>query len=711
MLTIPKESMNVYFSIIDNGSPTLTKLTDKTKALNKETQQLEQSFQAMTKANGELIKKKTALQGELQKVNQEVRDARKAFNQLADEANSDAYEKAQQKQAGLRAQIAETTKAIKENEKIYKGHMETIRKGATDSGMADGLSSIAMGLAASQVGSQFAGALGDMAQTYLSSTMGMPAASAISDVLSGAIAGGTAGFAMGPAGALIGGLIGAGSGALNSITKVYEAKDDVFKDYYKTLYDNANAQTESSITSGSTIAGSREKDRISFSTLFGSEDKADDYLKSMVDMANATPFLYDDLKDMSKTLATYGWDEKGILPVLSKIGDAGAALGMATSDMSAVATALGRMRSSDKASLEYLNILNDRGIGAVGYLAEARGVSVGDMYTQISKGQISGTEAVDILLTALERDFAGSMLAQSKTFEGLSSTREGLMQEIDNAGGEGYNTIRSRGLQEDIDAYGGMLGDALQNLSEVEGQTRAMMENLQAQYQREALSAVTLGARYADMELFTPEQQEELKEMANEFRFARAAWEQSMAETGEGNLEAGAKMEALKEQAESLAAAAFDSSEESKTLQSVTEEQIEATRQSIAATNSLAGALNTYRETQAFTKGMGGVYVPSDDPYTEGIVTRWKDMQVTAMAGGTPSAVGLERVPYDNFPALLHEGERVLTAQQAREADREGGGDIHITVNVDSAGGDGEELADRIADAIAARLELARMRG
>ena len=281
------------------------------------------------------------------------------------------------------------------------------------------------------------------------------------------------------------------------------------------------------------------------------------------------------------------------------------------------------------------------------------------MYTQISKGQISGTEAVDILLTALERDFAGSMLAQSKTFEGLSSTREGLMQEIDNAGGEGYNTIRSRGLQEDIDAYGGMLGDALQNLSEVEGQTRAMMENLQAQYQREALSAVTLGARYADMELFTPEQQEELKEMANEFRFARVAWEQSMAETGEGNLEAGAKMEALKEQAESLAAAAFDSSEESKTLQSVTEEQIEATRQSIAATNSLAGALNTYRETQAFTKGMGGVYVPSDDPYTEGIVTRWKDMQVTAMAGGTPSAVGLERVPYDNFPALLHEGEQI----------------------------------------------------
>lgn len=709
--------MNVYFSVVDGGSATLTKIADKTKALDKETQQLEQSYKALTKANEGLIRKKTVLQGELQEVNKEVREARKAFNQLADEANSDAYEKAQRKQEDLRAKIAETTKAIKENEKIYKSNMETVRKGINDSGGEAGLNSIARGLMASQVGSQLSGALGGIVQTMFSSEMGMPAASRISDVLGGAISGGAAGAALGPWGIAGGAALGAFSGLLTSQTKVMEAADDAFKDYYKTLYDDANARTEASITSGSAIAGSREKDKISFSTLFGSEEKADDYLKSMVTMANTTPFLYDDLKDMSKTLATYGWDETGILPVLGKIGDAGAALGMATSDMSAVATALGRMRSSDKASLEYLNILNDRGIGAVGYLAEARGVSVGDMYTQISKGQISGTEAADILLEALERDFAGAMLAQSRTFEGLSSTREGLMQEIDNAGGEGYNTIRNQGLQEDIDAYGGRLGDALQSLAEVEGQTRAMMENLQERYQREALSAVTLGTRHADMELFTPEQQEQLKELANEFRFARAEWNQSMERTGEGNLEAGARMEALKEQAESLAQAAFDSSEESKTLQEVTLDQIAATRDSIAAMGSLEGALHSYNVSQEESKGMGAknlAALSSSGDAPERVKALWRDMQaVGAGEWGSPSAVGLDRVPYDNYPALLHEGERVLTAQQVREADREasGGGDIHITVNVDGAGGDGEELADRIADIIVQRLELARMRG
>ena len=54
----------------------------------------------------------------------------------------------------------------------------------------------------------------------------------------------------------------------------------------------------------------------------------------------------------------------GAMPDAAQYGDAGAALGQSTNDMTAVATAIGRMKSSNKTTLEYLNILNDRGIGA-----------------------------------------------------------------------------------------------------------------------------------------------------------------------------------------------------------------------------------------------------------------------------------------------------------------------------------------------------------
>lgn len=39
------------------------------------------------------------------------------------------------------------------------------------------------------------------------------------------------------------------------------------------------------------------------------------------------------------------------------------------------------------------------------------------------------------------------MEAQSKTFSGITSTIEGLQQELDNAMGEGYNQTRMQGLE------------------------------------------------------------------------------------------------------------------------------------------------------------------------------------------------------------------------------------------------------------------------
>lgn len=57
----------------------------------------------------------------------------------------------------------------------------------------------------------------------------------------------------------------------------------------------------------------------------------------------------------------------------------------------------------------------------------------------------------------------------------------------------------------------------------------------------------------------------------------------------------------------------------------------------------------------------------------------------TYLTGGGSHAFGLDRVPYDDYPALLHEGERVLTASQAREQDAAkapaSGGQIVITGN------------------------------
>lgn len=75
------------------------------------------------------------------------------------------------------------------------------------------------------------------------------------------------------------------------------------------------------------------------------------------------------------------------------------------------------------------------------------------------------------------------------------------------------------------------------------------------------------------------------------------------------------------------------------------------------------------------------------------------------MQGGS-YAVGLQRVPYDDFPALLHEGERVLTASEARAADSAGSASVTVSGNTFVVRQESD--IDAIAEALAEKLLIAR---
>ena len=86
-------------------------------------------------------------------------------------------------------------------------------------------------------------------------------------------------------------------------------------------------------------------------------------------------------------------------------------------------------------------------------------------------------------------------------------------------------------------------------------------------------------------------------------------------------------------------------------------------------------------------------------------------IQVPYTSPESSNAYGLNRVPYDNYAALLHEGERVLTAREAREMDRggQGGGvTVHITGEWHVSG---PEDADAVAEAILRKIKLAQTAG
>lgn len=626
-----------------------------------------------------LSKEKATLNADFDAAKKELSDAKKKFNETKDAMDGLRLEAAQANYDNISYQFKSISKEAENARKSIDNLDKQTNKSMNSSGgFSKGFETLSKTLVGMQVTKELSAAAQQGLTTYIGSQYGDESGTMYSSVISSALSGAAAGSAFGLAGTAIGALAGTAIGALNGANSTYESKDSAFKSYYQGLYDTVNEETAESLTSGSELAASRETDKISFTTLFGSEEKADRYLEDLVGMANSTPFLYDDLTSMSKTLATYGYDETSILPALQTIGDAGAALGMTTSDMNSVATALGRMKSSNKTTLEYLNILNDRGIGAVGMLADAYGVDQNAVYSMISKGSIAGEDAVQIIMEALIEDFSGAMEAQAKTFSGRTSTLEGLMQNIDNAMGEGYNETRLSSLEADINAYDGALGEAMSEVNRVIGENKAMLENLQDQYKREGLSALLLGE---ETSVYNADDAETLKTMREEYLAAQEAY-------ASGDSEAGLIMESLMEQAEAMATSAYEASEQYQLAQDVEREQLGAIRENTSA----VAALTSYYLSQEGSKGSS---IGINTGYT-------KHRKVHQRA------IGIDRVPYDNFPALLHEDERVLTGSEARQ-EKDAFRGVQIVISGMTIREDAD--IDRLAQELLSKLETANMRG
>lgn len=652
---------SIVIKATDRYSDVLKTLSKTTKAFTKDVDSLEEGLYALNK-------NKYTLKLDAKKAQQALREAEKQFDLTHSAADGLKMELAQANYDNVVRNLNAVTKEARNTEKELS-KLENRSGGGGGGGAANFGKSVVQALAISGITDSAKQILSQGATALTGSAFGNEGGMLFSNALSMATSGASAGFMVaGPAGALvgagIGGLVGLGSGALQS----YESRDSAFKSYVQDSVQEQLDEQSKSLTSGSSIAAGRETDKISFATLFGSKETADSYLSNLVGMANSTPFLYDDLTSMSKTLATYGYDADSILPVLQTIGDAGAALGQSTSDMTAVATAIGRMKSSNKTTLEYLNILNDRGIGAVGMLSDAYGVDQGTMYSMISKGEVAGQDAARIILDALSDSFAGAMEAQSKTFSGITSTIEGLQQELDNAMGEGYNQTRMQGLEAQKEWLDGDSGQEMQEAYTAIGAWKASLENAKEQYIRDAMNDAMGSEEYK-----TAEAEGDAAEM--------------------GRILMKAKIDGMNE---------YNANEGKDEELAQELSLIESVRDDTALNNSYWDA--GYTLGQEFSKGRAAA--TTDSAWADAVNNF--NSGYTKHRSGHQRAMGIDYVPYDNFPALLHEGEKVLTAGEARQ-EKNGVSGIQIVMN----GTVIREEADvqRIAQEMLNKLEEANMRG
>lgn len=701
------DEVGIVMKLYDEVSPTLKSITGSSKAFDKTMDDLEESLKAYDKAQTTLTEKMSGLKKELAENSVKVKEAQQAYKKLKDETSKGALDDAIDEQTRLRREMEETRAVIDANATAYKNLYKEVTSAASaesrlSNRAGEGSTGILSALGKAGLGQMAGDAIMEISNTMIGSALGSDGGSLISSALSSAVSGAAMGSLAGPVGTAIGAAVGGALGLATGGAQIFASQDEAFKAYYADLYQAGQDRAAESLTAGSATASQRELDAIAFNRLLGS-GAGDKYLSDLRVLAADTPMEYSDLTAMSRALATgFGDSPERMLELMTAIGDAGSAVGVTASDMTAMAQAMSRMNSSGKATLEYLNIFQDRGVDVIGMLSEAMGTTQGEIYDMISKGEINGRDAVNIIQQGMETAYSGAMELMAETFSGLTSTLEDTMAELDNARGEGYNQERASGLQAEIDAYGGALGDAVQNLNRISGENEAYMENLSGQYTREALSALLLGE---DTTLFTEDQQAELRQMREDFLAASSAYE-------DGNEEAGLKMESLRQEAEALATIAYESSDQYKLLYDSELDLIEAIRDNTAAHE---GWMNEYGLNQELSKGQGDVWMEKvmlgdpDDPndgFTGSYYSIWgaENDRLAAMVNGS-HAYGLDRVPRNGL-YYLHQDERVLTAREAGEQSRKSGTTFQITIKDNHFGADMsvEAVAQTLADLLERKL-------
>lgn len=672
--------ISIAVSVKDKYSDAVTKMQSASKSFTKDLDGMYKKLDTLDKAQSRLKSDTDSLKKAMQDAQKEFKRTGEESKRMAAQVASDKYENARRNLKLVSDEARSTAKEIKSmSDAISKADNRagSLKKVIGSKGSEDTGKSILSSLAGAGIAQMIGNSLSEGATSVISSAFGDRAGTMFGTTLSSIAQGAAMGSVAGAKGAAVGAAAGAVSGIISSATYDFSNKNEAYKSAVQEAYTTVTTQQAQDLENGIKLAGSREKTRMAFSTMMKDDGKAKAYLSEVKKMADYTPFLFDDLTAMSKTLLTYGYNEKEMIPQLTKVGDAGAALGMNTEDMKMVATAIGRMKSSGKTTLEYINILQERGVDAIGYLAQAGGISKGEVYEKISKGLIPGAEAAKAISDYMGKAYEGAMQLQSTSFEGMQSTLQGLTENLNAAMGEGYNEERKKGMQEQIDYLGGEMAKEQQEAYKSIGQWKASLENEREKAMRDAVQSAMQSDAY-----------QKAKATKN-----------------------GAEMGRIMAEAQIEGENAFKDTEGYKTM--------------VQAEKGLVGSIQNsmkqdktywnygYEMGQEFSRGYLSARGASYTSYVTPEHSKLGDpTEVLDNALNRPTlrnpfqkpfnskAIGILRVPYDGYPALLHEGEEVRTASASRAGDDSQGYIININNPVVREEQDFYRLTQQIVGAI-----------
>lgn len=653
------KDVSIAFKASDNLTHSLQKMRKSVDGLSRDvTEYRKIQSQAFDKKVEVKLDIKEAQQN-LKKLNSEIKNG--------SEGAKIAYQMQQRELIGLQEEYKRLTKVANDASKAELKLQDDLYKRKNQKNTMSTLKN----LASAGLGNMVGDALTSSINQNITSMYGSEVGSNISSIAGGVLSGAAIGAIAGPIGSAVGAAVGGLTGAINALSEQQQRDDDRFRNEVQSLYGKVTEQQEQDLQSGSTMASEREQLVMGLGTLLGSQEEGNKLFEEIKTFGIETPYEGTSMVNAAKQMLAYGIKAENVMDDMRMLGEV--AMGD-QNKFNNLTYAYAQTQSAGKLTGQDLLQYTAAGFNPLSILAEEQGRTLAELREDMSNGLISAedvTRAFQIATTEGGR-FYGAMNAQMDTYAGKMAMLNDLQAEITLGYGEGYNAKRQEGMEKEIEQLSGKLGDKMREANSLIGEFKADLEN---KYQQSILDAMS-----SAME-------------TEEYKMAKR--EDDGAEMGRILAEARAKAEIE-----------YQNSEGVKLLQ---ESQMSLV-QSIQADVALNSQYVEFGKQMAnqFSKGYAGVIadlrasgalspqeinnlakdkgfnVPIDNPVTS--LSKQKGVHAT----------GLDRVPYDGYEAVLHEGEKILTKVEADKRDRalsSGGVNINIASMVIREEADIEKVA------------------
>lgn len=624
-----------------------------------------------------------AQQTKLESLNNEYKRLTKLQSEAlkSESLNNEYKEKIKQRREALESLNNEYKEQVKLQKEVLRGEKEfqTTMSRNSNANAGAGLSGAAgmmKSLAKAGLGSMLGGAVGDLMGGMATSAFGSTVGGAIGSIGGNALSGAAIGSIAGPIGTAVGAAVGGLTGAIQALNNRQQQKDDIFRNEVQSLYNTTTAEMQDKISNGSAYAAERENYKRNYASMTDDETGKKLY-ESIMKYGDTTPYDTSVMLGKGMEMLSYGIDKKNVPEFMDIIGNI--AMGDANK-FSGLSYAISQSMAAGKLNAQDKNQMVGYGFNPLEYVAKNKGISIAKASELMSDGKITSDMLVEALRTATSEGerYHDAVNAMSDTFSGLQGQLESAKKNIEIAMGEGYNEARKKGMEKEIEAYNGDLGEKMKNAYSMVGAYEAEMEN---QYQQSIINAMQDATKRIEEEGLTGIEAE------------KVMWEaKTQAEIDYKNSEEyQKKLQAEKSLVANIQSSLTESGEYVKFGQAMADQFSKGWQ-----SGRLSNAASDVRA-QISKEGVSG--------YINSIFANAYKGTPGGVSSSRKHAAGLKRVPYDGYVAELHEGERVLTRV---EADKRSGGSVTIAKLADQIVVREEADIDKIARALVRNMQNMR---